>query len=226
MKPSRTIVLVAVIGWIVFYVGSFTSLGDSPPTVESSADEVLRWFTENGGNARAYAWTAAFASLALVVFGAQVASLLPRPSRLIFFGGVLGWAITGQIQAWFWAGLSLHPEGLDAATAQTLFDVPAYWGPIINGSTMTMAAAFLLVGFGSDRLIPSWLTWLSALFFVEQGVETVTVFGETGFFAPGGAMNLYLGGVIGMAWVVGVTWWAVEQIRDRGTDAVEVQPAG
>ena len=34
-----------------------------------------------------------------------------------------------------------------------------------------------------------------------------TVFGTSEFFAPGGAMNLYLGGVIGMAWVVGVIYW-------------------
>lgn len=52
--------------------------------------------------------------------------LLPKPHRYIFFGGVLGWAITGMVQAWFWAGLALHPEGLDPATARTIFDIPAY----------------------------------------------------------------------------------------------------
>jgi hypothetical protein len=37
------------------------------------------------------------------------------------------------------------------------------------------------------------------------------VFGTSGFFAPGGAMNLYLGGIIGMAWVLGVIVWSVKR---------------
>lgn len=32
-------------------------------------------------------------------------------------------------------------------------------------------------------------------------------FGSSGFLAPGGTMNLYLGGAIGMAWVIGVLSW-------------------
>ncbi|MCB0828575.1 MAG: hypothetical protein KDB62_07190 [Solirubrobacterales bacterium] len=211
MKASR-ILLISVVSWIVLYVAGFVALGGSVPTVESSADEVVEWFADNAGRAQAYAWTSAFVSLVLVVFGAQIATLLPRPHRYIFFGGVLGWAITGQVQAWFWAGLALHADGLDPATARTIFDIPAYWGPIINGSTMTMAAAVAAVGFGASRLIPGWLTWLSVVFFVEQAIETVTVFGESGFIAPGGTMNVYLGGVIGIAWVIGVLYWGMKRL--------------
>ncbi len=212
MRVSRIVLLVATIGWIVLYSGGFVALGSSVPTVESTGDEILTWFTDNQANARAYAWTSTFAFLALVVFGGQIAALLPKPNRYIFLGGVLGWAITAQVQAWIWAGLALRPEGLDPATAGTIFDISAYWGPLINGATMAMAAAVAAVGFGPRPTIPRWLTWLSALFFVEQGIETVTVFGESGFFAPGGAMNLYLGGVIGMAWVIGVLVWGYQRL--------------
>jgi hypothetical protein len=190
------------------YVASFAALGASVPTVGSSGEEVVAWFADNGSSAQVYAWTATFAALALTVFGALVAVLLPRPNRFIFFGGVLGWVVTGQVQAWFWAGLALHPEGLEPATARTLFDIPQYWGPIVNGSTMTMAAAVAPLAFVGSRIAPRWLGWLSVAFFAEQAVETVTVFGRSGFFAPGGAMNLYLGGAIGMAWVIGVLYWA------------------
>jgi hypothetical protein len=72
---------------------------------------------------------------------------------------------------------------------------------------MTMAAAFIPLAFGTSAIVPRWLGWLSVLFFVEQGIETVTVFGESGFFSPGGAMNIYLGGAIGIAWVIGVLYW-------------------
>ncbi len=75
------------------------------------------------------------------------------------------------------------------------------------------AAAFAPLAFGESRLIPRWLGWLSVLFFVDQAAETVTVFGESGFIAPGGPMNLYLGGLIGMAWVIGVLYWASHRAR-------------
>lgn len=210
MKKSQIVVLVAGIGWIVFYSGSFIALGSSFPTVESTGQEIIDWFADNQLNAQMYAWTAAFAALTLTVFGSMITALLPRPHRYIFFGGILMWAITGMVQAWFWAGLALHPENLEPGTAQTLFDIPQYWGPIINGSTMTMAVALIPLGFGATQVIPSWLAWLSIILFVEQGVETITVFGESGFIAPGGAMNLYLGGLIGMAWVIGLIVWGYQ----------------
>jgi hypothetical protein len=211
MRKASAVVLVSGVGWIVFYVASFTALGRSVPTIDSSGQEIVRWFTDNATNAQVYAWTAAFAALTLAVFGGIVTSLLPQPNRYIFLGGVLGWVITGQVQAWIWAGLAFHPAGLDPATARTIFDIAQYWGPIVNGSTMTMAAAFAPLAFWQSDIVPRWLGWLSVLFFVEQAIETVTVFGTSGFFAPGGAMNLYLGGVIGMAWVIGVLVWGVKR---------------
>jgi len=211
MKKAPAVVLASGVGWIVFYVASFSALGTSVPTIESSGQEIVRWFSDHATNAQVYAWTAAFAAFTLAVFGGMVTTLLPKPNRYIFLGGVLGWVITGQVQAWFWAGLAVHPAGLDPATARAIFDIPQYWGPIVNGSTMTMAAAFVPLAFGRSAIVPRWLGWLSVLFFVEQAIETVTVFGESGFIAPGGAMNLYLGGVIGMAWVIGVLYWGFKR---------------
>jgi len=219
MNKVRAALLVAGIGWIVFYVASFTALGSSYPTIESSGQDVVDWFASNRTNAQFYAWTAAFAALALTAFGGIVTGLLPRPHRYIFFGGILAWVVTGMVQAWFWAGLALHPQGLDPATARTLFDIAQYWGPIINGATMAMAIPFIPLAFGASQLIPRWLGWLSIIFFVEQGIETITVFGESGFIAPGGAMNLYLGGVIGTVWVVGVIVWSYQQLGSPETSA-------
>lgn len=215
MKHTVGILLWSCVGWIVFYVASFAALGQSFPTVESSGADIVAWFSDNGANAQFYAWTAAFAALTLTVFGAMVTGLLPSPHRYIFFGGILMWAITGMVQAWFWAGLAFAPEALDPGTAKVIFVIPQYWGPIINGSTMTMAVPFILLGFGASASIPRWLAWLSVLLFVEQAVETITVFGTTGFLAPGGGMNLYLGGTIGMAWVIGVLVWGYKEWNAR-----------
>jgi hypothetical protein len=222
MKVAPVALLISGVVWIVLYVASFVALGNSVPTIESNGQEVVQWFTEHGTNAKIYAWTAAFAALALTVFGGMVAALLPKPNRYIFFGGILMWVITGMVQAWFWAGLALHPKGLDPATARTLFDIPQYWGPLINGSTMTMAAAVGVLGFGASRIVPRWLAWLSLVLFVEQAIETITVFGESGFIAPGGTMNVYLGGVIGMAWVIGVLYWSYGQWKSPAVSAAAV----
>lgn len=200
----------------VLYVASFVVLGSAFPTIESSGQEIVDWFLANGTRARIYAWTAAFISLGLAIFGGQVCALLPAPNRYIFLAGVLGCAITPQVQAWFWAGLAFHPQDLDPGAARTIFNIAAYWGPLINGSTATMAAAVAALGFGASPIIPRWLTWVSAIFFLEQAIETVTVFGSTGFIAPGGTMNVYLGGVIGFLWVGGVVHWARQRMDSSG----------
>jgi hypothetical protein len=211
VKPSR-ILLITILATGALYVAGFVALGGSVPTIDSSGQEIGEWFSHNAARARTYAWTAAFVSLGLAIFGGQVAALLPKPHRYIFMAGVLGFAITAQVQAWIWAGLAFHPQSLDPAAARTIFDIAAFWGPLVNGSTTTMAAAITALGFGMSPIIPRWLTWLSAIFFLEQAVETITVFGHSGFIAPGGAMNVYLGGVLGFLWIAGVVRWALPRI--------------
>ena len=79
-----------------------------------------------------------------------------------------------------------------------------------------MAAAIAALGVGVSPITPRWLTWLSVIFFLEQAIETITVFGRTGFIAPGGTMNVYLGGIIGLFWVAGVVHWARKKIDSAG----------
>jgi len=45
MKKTPVVLLVSGVAWIVFYSGS------SVPTIESSGQEVVRWFTANASNA-------------------------------------------------------------------------------------------------------------------------------------------------------------------------------
>ena len=211
MRSSR-ILLITIVATAGLYIASFVALGGSVPTIESSGQEIVDWFSANAARARIYAWTAAFISLGLAIFGGQITALLPRPHRYIFLAGVLGFAITAQVQAWIWAGLAFQPEGLDPATARTIFNIAAYWGPLVNGSTTAMAAPVAALGFGASPIIPRWLAWLSIIFLLEQAIETVTVFGKSGFIAPGGTMNIYLGGIIGFLWVAGVVRWALQRI--------------
>ncbi len=220
MKAAHLLVINILIT-AALYVGSFVALGESLPTINSSGVDIVEWFTSNGVRARTYTWTAALFSMGLAIFGGQVAAVMPKPNSYIFLAGVLGFAITAQVQAWFWAGLAFDPQALNPAAARTVFVMAAFWGPLVNGSTTAMAIAFVALGFRASPIIPNWLTWLSILFFLEQAIETITVFGKTGFIAPGGTMNVYLGGAIGFLWVGGVVYWAGQQMDA----ADESQPA-
>jgi hypothetical protein len=48
------------------------------------------------------------------------------------------------------------------------------------------------------------LTVLGVIAFVEQAIETITVFGTHGFIAPGGDMNLLLGAALTAVWFGGL----------------------
>lgn len=211
MKPSH-LLLLTTIATGTLYVVSFVALGNDRPTIETSGQEIVAWLTENGARARTYAWLSALVSMGFTIFGGLIASALPQPHRYIFLGGALGFAITAQVQAWFWAGLAFHPQDLDAGTARVLLDITQFWGPVVNASMVAMAAPIAALGIGADPVVPRWLAWLSAIFGIEQAIETITVFGQSGFIAPGGTMNVYLGGVLGFLFVVGMLVWAMPRL--------------
>lgn len=209
---AKNFLLINILCTAAFYVSSFIALGGSVPTIESTGTDVVAWFSENGTNARTYAWASTFVSLGLMIFAGQVSPLLRAPQRYVFFAGVLGFAITAQIQAWIWAGLAFHANGLSDEVARVIFAIASYWGPVVNASTTAMAAAVAALGFGEQKSVPLWLAWLSVVFGLEQAIETVTVFGSSGFIAPGGTMNIYLGGLLGFIWVGGVVRWSMQKL--------------
>jgi hypothetical protein len=43
--------------------------------------------------------------------------------------------------------------------------------------------------------------------FAEQAVETTTIFGSTGFTAPGGEMNVLLGAWLVATWLLAFAFW-------------------
>lgn len=131
------------------------ALGGSVPSIESTGAEIVAWFSENGSRARTYAWASTFVSLGSIVFAGQVSALLPAPHRSLFFAGFLGFALTAQVQAWIWAGLAFDPNGLSAGTAQAIFAIATFWGPVVNASTTAMAGAVVALGFGEHKTVPS-----------------------------------------------------------------------
>jgi hypothetical protein len=50
-----------------------------------------------------------------------------------------------------------------------------------------------LLALQGEAGLPRWLGVVAGVAAIEQVVETITIFGRTGFIAPGGPMNLALG---------------------------------
>jgi len=95
-----------------------------------------------------------------------------------------------------------------------VLDVAVFWGPVLTGATTTMMGPVTLLVLQGRAGLPWWLGVLGAVAFVEQAIETVTIFGSTGFTEPGGAMNLPLGAGLVWAWMLSFAVWG--GVRGRG----------
>jgi hypothetical protein len=125
----------------------------------------------------------------------------------MFLIGGIGVIGATAIQGWLLGGLSMHADTLEPATARALLDVSDYFGPVLTGAFMTMIAPVTVIALRGGRL-PRWLAVVGVIAFAEQAIETITIFGSSGFTEPGGAMNLQLGaGLVGI-WLVAFAMWA------------------
>jgi hypothetical protein len=194
--------LYAAIGSAVLIVASVLALG-AAPTDQSSGQEVVTWFSANGGQARLSSWLLTAFVPVFATFAAVVRARIPAPHRDVFMLGAAVFLAQTGMSLWFWGGLSWHAGQLEPATARTLLDVVSFWGPILNGATVSMLAPVVLLSWGSRAMLPPWVGIVGAIALAEQAVESVlTIFGQTGFVAPGGPMNLALGAGLVTIWVV------------------------
>jgi len=216
VSRSRTLVVAAVAGGALYLIGA-AALG-SPPTATDSPGRVVAWFGDHDGDARLYAWTATFGTLAFAITAGLIRQTLPSVFGDIFLLGAAAFIVETALQAWFWAGLALHPSSLAPATARLVLDIASFWGPVLTGATMTMIGAVTVLGLRSSPLIPRWLLALGVIAFGEQAIETVTVFGTDGFTAPGGDMNLLLGAGLTAIWLGGVVVWSAGRLRTASAE--------
>ena len=189
----------------VLYVASVLALG-TPPGASDSGEQVVAWFREHQDGVRWSVWTFTVSAPLIAIMFSLLRRLLPPPHRDIFLIGVVGIVVTSAIQSWTWAGLALHADRLEPATARTVLDVALFWGPVLTGATMTMMAPVTLLALRAQGL-PRWLGVLGTIAIVEQAVETITIFGSTGFTEPGGAMNLQLGAGLVWVWMLAFAFW-------------------
>jgi hypothetical protein len=198
--------LAATVAYIVLVVAGLAALGTTPAASETGS-QLVAWFREHGSAVQWSVWAFTVGTPALAVMLALERRLLPSPYSDVFFIGGIAALVSSAVQSWFLAGLALHADQLEPATARALLDVAVFFGPILTGATTTMMAPVTLLALRSKAGLPMWLGLLGAVAFVEQSIETITIFGSTGFTQPGGAMNLQLGAGLTLAWMMAFGLW-------------------
>lgn len=165
------------------------------PGVERPGADVVEHLGAHAGTIRLQTLLTALALLALAVVIGYARDRLDGPAGYVFTGGAAVLIAQVGIAAWFNAGLALHAGSLDPATARTLADIASMWGPLLTVAAIMLAGP--VVWAARQGRFPRWLAVIAAVFVVEQFVELLTIIGPVGsFIAPGGPMNVFLGGAL------------------------------
>jgi hypothetical protein len=184
--------MIAGIAFAVLYGVALLSI-PALPGIDKPGFDIVSHISEHAAAMRVQALLVAFGSLALVVVLGYARDRLEGPAAYVFTIGSALVLVHVTIAMWFSAGLALHPGQLGSATARTVTDVVTMWGPMLTVADIMVAVPILLAA--NEGRFPRWLAIISAVFAVEQLIETITIIGPPGsFISPGGPMNLYLGG--------------------------------
>jgi len=193
--------LFAAIVYVVATAGSLFALPKGPG-VNASGEALVRYYRDHGGAFRTVTWLLTWSLVPFVILMAHVRGFLSGLCRDVMLISVTMFVTTGTVWTWFNAGLALHAATLDAHITRTLVDISIYFGPILTVADVLLAGAIGLAAWRGDGGLPRWLAYFSAVFALEQATETITIFGKSGFIAPGGDMNFQLGaGLLGV-WLI------------------------
>jgi hypothetical protein len=199
---SSMVLRISAVSVVVLYFAGGAVLGQLPAGA-ASGQEVAVWFAAHGWQVRGAVWLWTMEAVASATFVGLVRNRLPVPHRDVFLIGGATFVAESAVNTWILAGMSWHSAQLAPQTARTLLDVASFWGPVLNGSTIAMLASVVVLSFGRVPVLPRWLGFIGAVALVEQAVESVvTIFGESGFTEPGGAMNLQLGAGLDCIWFI------------------------
>jgi hypothetical protein len=207
------VLIAAAIATIAAFVLGTAAVGTTPRAADTG-EQVAAWFREHATGVRWSVWTSTVVGPLFALMFALLRRLLPAPHRDVFLIGGVVIIVSIAVQSWTAGGLALHAERLDPAVARTVLDVALFFGPVLTGAFITLIAPVTLLALGGHAGLPRWLGVLGAVAVLEQAIETVTIFGSTGFTEPGGAMNLQLGAGLVMLWLTAFAVWA--GLRSRG----------
>jgi hypothetical protein len=185
---------------------ALVAFGTLPAATETGA-QLVTWFREHRESVGWAVWAFTVATPPFALMVALLRRLLPAPHSDMFLIGAVAYIAEIAVWTWAWAGLALHADQLQPAAARTVLDVAIFMGPVLTATTITMIAPVTFLALTRQGQPPRWLGALGLAAFVEQAVETITIFGSTGFSQPGGAMNMQLGPELTFAWILAFGFW-------------------
>ena len=193
--------LLAAIAYVVpLFAGLFVL--PAAPEVNVSGARLVRYYSDHGNGIRVVTWLSTVSMVPIVLLLSHLRSRLMGMSRDVMLFGAVGLVVPTTIWSWFNAGLALHAGSLDPHVARTVVDVSLYFGPVLTVSIVLLIAPIGLAAWRGEGGFPHWLVWITALFGLEQSIETITVLGKRGSIAPGGPMNFMLGAGLFAVWVI------------------------
>ena len=200
MRRWPLVVALAYVGVVV--IGLFAV--PAVPDVTASGRALVGHLQRHADGIRLLTWLGAVSLIPLALLVARLRQLIEGIGRDALLLGAVGLVASTTVWLWFGAGLALHPSTLQPATARTVADLSAYFGPVLTVAVLLMAVPVGIAAWRGTNGLPAWLAWVSGILVVEQVVESFTVFGRRGVFAPGGVLNLDVGPALFLIWIVAV----------------------
>lgn len=203
---SRTL-LIATGAYLLFAVAGLSAVGTFPAATQSE-DQLVAWFREKAEAVRLFvwAWTVAIPPLAIMV--ASLRRLLPAHCIAMFFLiGAISYLVAIEIRNMVMGGSGAscgRPEPRKRSRGARCCDLP--WAGTDRIDNYHDGSGDL-VGVASASPNPSLARAFRTVAFLEQAIETITIFGSSGFTQPGGAMIMQLGATLTLGWLVAFGFW-------------------
>src|SRR5690349_9655487 len=161
---DRRVPMIAGVAFAVLFAAALLIV-PTLPGIDKAGSDIVSFANAHSGAMRMQALLIVFGLLALAVVLAYARDRLTGPPAHLFTIGSAVVLVEVFIAMWFNAGLALHPDVLGSATARTIADIVAMWGPILTVADIMVAVPILLAA--NEGRLPRWLGILAAVFTVE-----------------------------------------------------------
>jgi hypothetical protein len=199
MNASK-VPLIAAIAFVALFVIGAAFLG-TPLPVDASPIETVAWLKAHQADVPVAVVCTALALVPFMVLTGWIRRALPDLHGYVFLAAAGTFGAQAMVSTWFLSGTALHADTIDPHVARSLLDVSAFFGPVLTTTDIVMGGAVALASL-REGVLPRWLGWLSVAFVAEQVAEMSTIYGKSGFVAPGGDWNNIVGAGLLMAWVL------------------------
>ncbi|MDQ6778072.1 MAG: hypothetical protein M3071_18090, partial [Actinomycetota bacterium] len=146
---------------LLFLLSSFVA--PPPPKLTASGAEVARYYREHAGGVRLAAWLGVISAVPYAIFVCWVRSVLRGIWRDVSFLGGVGVGLLTTAWLWLTTGPALHPGVLQPATARTIADVAAVYGPTLTAAAVLFAAPVALDALRRGSGFARWVGIVSAI---------------------------------------------------------------